>query len=213
MEVVNSALSVIMKLYNDQIAEFGGATSVISVLSTVISGGAYIEFNDNQAEAFRITDRTGNNFITWTSTTGALSMTFHRRIKHDHNLGFAKWYVQAFLRTTTTAGTANLLSSVAVGTDFACSINVDHLFAYATDGSTVVATGNRAAVVRNVAGTVSGSVPTPTVAADPATTATWSIVANNTNKRADINFVNTTGTGKTFDVMLDYTYILQGLPT
>jgi hypothetical protein len=202
-----------MKLYNDQIAEVGGATSVISVLSSVISGGAYVEFNDNQAEAFRFSDKTGNNFITFTSTTGGLSMILHRRIKHDQNVGFAKWHIQAFLRTTTTAAGVNLISLVSVGTDSAVSIDVNHLFAYATDGSVVVASGDRQAVVRNVAGTVSGSVPTPTVKGDPATTATWSIVADNTNKRANINFVNTTGTGKTFDVMLDYTYIAQGLPT
>jgi len=212
-EVLNSALSSVLKLYNDQIAEFGGATSVLSILTGVISGGAYLEFNDNQAEAWRFSDKTGNNFITFNSTTGALSLTIHRRVKYDHDLGFAKWHIQAFLRTSTTAGAANLLSSVSVPTDNAVSIEVNHLFAYATDGAVVIANGNREALVRNVAGTVSGALPTFTVLGDPATTANWSIVANNTNKRADINFVNTTGTGKTFDVMLDYTYVLQGLPT
>ena len=94
-EALNSALSTIMKLYNDQIAEFGGATSVISILTSIISGGAYLEVNDNQAEAYKLSDKTGNNYITWTSTTGALSMTIHRRVKYDHGIGVPKWHVQA----------------------------------------------------------------------------------------------------------------------
>jgi hypothetical protein len=63
-----------------------------------------------------------------------------------------------------------------------------------------------------VSGTVSGGYPAFSVVADPATTATWSLSSDNTNKRMNINFINTTGAGKSFDCYLDYTFILSPLP-
>jgi hypothetical protein len=47
----------------------------------------------------------------------------------------------------------------------------------------------------------------------PATTAVWALEADDPNNRININFTNTTGAGKTFDVAVDYTYILQALPS
>jgi hypothetical protein len=212
-EVLNSSLASIMKLYNDQNAEFGGGTGVISILNSVISGGAYLEINDNQAEAFKITDKTGNLFVTYKSTTGSQSITVHKRIKYDHDTGFSKWHIQAFVRTSTTAAAVNLISSVAIPTDFACHLKVDHLFAYATDNSVVAATGDRDILAKNVGGTVTGALATYTTLALPATTAVWALEADDPNNRININFTNTTGAGKTFDVAVDYTYILQALPS
>jgi hypothetical protein len=76
----------------------------------------------------------------------------------------------------------------------------------------VIADGGRVGLVKNAGGTVSGAFNTFTVLAIPATTAAWSLVADNTNKRLNINFINTTGTGKAFYVALDFTYILRALP-
>ena len=211
-EALNSSLAVIMKLYNDQIAEFGGPTAVISILSGIASGGAYLEINSNQTEGFKIVDKAGNMFLTFVTTTGQEAVILGKRLKQNFTGSFERWHIQAFIRTTTTAGGVNLISFVNLPTDFAVSLKVDHLFAYATDGAAVVAAGGREGLARNVAGTVSGAFASFTVLADPATTATFSLVADNTNKRININFHNTTGTGKTFDVSLDYTYILNALP-
>jgi hypothetical protein len=211
-EWLNSSLDTIAKFYNDQIAEFGGGTAVISILSGVISGGAYIEMNSNQAEGFRIIDKASQTYLTFVTTTGGQAVKISKKISYDYGTGFEKWHIQTFTRTSTTAGGVNLLSFVNIGTDLACSVEVNHLFAYATDRSTVIAAGVKEGVVNNSAGTVAGGMPTFTVLADPATTATWSMVADNTNKRVNINFHNTTVTGKTFDVALDYTYVLRTLP-
>ena len=212
-EMLNSALDTIAKFYNDQIVEFGGGTAVISILSAVISGGAYLEMNSNQAEGFRIIDKASQSYVTFATTTGGQAVYVLKKVKHDQGVGFEKWHIQAFVRTSGSAGVTNYISSVALPTDSAGEVTINHLMAYATDNTVVIADGGRFGVAKNVAGTVSGTFGTFTVLSVAAgTTATWSMVADNTNKRININFVNTTGTGKTFDVSLDYTYVVRLLP-
>lgn len=211
-EILNNSLDVIARAYNDQQFEFGGTTMVISVADAIVSGAAYIEINSNQADAFKVIDKASNIYMRVISTTGALALEVKQPTKFNLGLGFEEWHGQAFLRTSTTAGATNLVHNVAIPSDYAIAYKIRTMFAYATDASAVIASTGMDAVVRNVAGTVSGSVGTPVVQADPATTAAFSMVADNTNKRININFINTTGTGKTFDVSLSYTYQLRPLP-
>lgn len=213
-EILNSALSSIMKLTNDQVAEFGGSTGVISILSSVVSGGAYIEVNSDQSEAFKVIDKAANTYMTVVSTTGGLTIKTHQRLINDQGVGFERVTVQAYITTTTTAAATNLISFVALATDTAIDITVNHLNAYQVDGGAyTVANGGRKGSARNAAGTVSGAFDTFSMLSPSSETATWSLVADNTNKRININFINNSGTGKLYEVALDFSYVLRVMPT
>ena len=210
MDFQNLSGDSILKLYNGLIAVVGGTSSMIEVDSAVTSNNALVRVNSNQAKAWKLLDRADNEFFLIRTTTGDLAWVWEKTQEYDYGVGFKKIHKQAQIVTTTTAGSWNNLVSISLADGEAVDIHVSHMSAWATDGTIISGYGAMNGAVKRSGATTSAQVPAFTVAG--ATNEAWRIAADDTNDAATIDFKNTDATGKTFTVMIDYTYIKRTLP-
>lgn len=216
MEWKNSGSASIMKVANGLRVIIGEleTNSIIEIGDSVTSDNAVVRFNDNQAKAWKITNKNGDEFLFYRSTTGALGVVHRQQQEFDFGKGFKKVHIQAEFTTDTTAAAFTNLLSIALAADQSVTVNVNHLHAYDTARNVRFASGTMQGYARrDNASVVSGTNPAYTLSGDDAGAGTsWRIIANNTAKTLDIDFQNNSTTGKTWKVSLDATYIISAKP-
>lgn len=202
---------LIMRLFNNQLAEFGGTTSFWRVLDGILSDNAGVVINDNQDKAWKFADKSANEYLVIKSTTGAFSVQLKAVVEYNQGQGFVVRRVHVRKQTTSTGSAWNNIARIDMdNNDQAVSIAAIHLSAYATDGNIAIAHGAMHGMAKRVAGTVTAVVPTFNMVGDQTTA--WRIAANDTEKSIDIDFKND-ATGRVWEISLDYEYTELILPT
>jgi hypothetical protein len=179
--------------------EIGGDTFVISVGSTIPSGAAYMEINSNQVLAYFMTDKVGNVIEEITTTTGAISRKLKTELVVDQLAGDCPMtYIQrqstvAAASTTTTVAAVNMAVSEQI-------MDVRVQFIITELGGDGGGCNINATIRRSSAGTVAlvgaqdKGAGERRIAASGAPDWTCNLVADDTNKRLNINFTNNSAT-------------------
>lgn len=211
----NSDGASIMQILNGLRVKFGGSAAIWEIDDAVASGNAEVAMVDNIAVALRFRNKTGDELLTARTSTGNMALVFREPVEFDFKMGFKKVHIQAFflVETLTTSLWHNIFS-IPLAADKSVQVTVNHLNAYAPDRSAAFAYGNMQGYARrDNANVVSGTNPSYTIQGDGITGVNWRIIANNVDKRLDIDFQNNSDTGLAWQIVLDFTYILRSLPS
>lgn len=196
LKLLNDSGALIARFANGQFLELGGSTFVIEVGSGVTSGNARIVLNDDQAMALIFEDTNGKEYISIRSTDG--DERFNVRVKQrlDALSGLAPIDLFQFSATANaTNSSVTLIGSIPMATDEEMVHAEVDFFALSTSGA-----GGfqriKAAVQRVSGGTVQafGASVADTIQRT-AGTFLFSVDADNTNKRINLNFTQNTSGG------------------
>jgi hypothetical protein len=195
----NSDGVMLLGVNDGKYIEIGGDTFVISVGSTIPSGAAYMEINSNQVLAYFMTDKVGNVIEEITTTTGAISRKLKTELVVDQLAGDCPMtYIQrqstvAAASTTTTVAAVNMAVSEQI-------MDVRVQFIITELGGDGGGCNINATIRRSSAGTVAlvgaqdKGAGERRIAASGAPDWTCNLVADDTNKRLNINFTNNSAT-------------------
>lgn len=186
----------------------------ITVPDAITSGNAKIVINDDQEDALAVVDKVLNRYTSYRTTENNLAVIVEQSQEHNYGEGFTVKTFQKRITTSTANAGWNTILSIPIAADQAMSIHVDHLLALATDGSRLIAYGDKDGVgYRDGSNNTSIDAPTMTMRGTLISSSGGAcrMAPDDTDEEIDIDFQNT-ATGKTFDVFLQVTVIVQDLP-
>ena len=201
-EVLNSDLAAILRLFNDLRLEIGGTQFILEPNNSVPSGNARIRLNDNQAMGLIIEDKNGKEYVSFRTTDNdeRFNIRVPRRLQTLGTVDSFYDEYQAQVTANAANGSTTLITSIAMPTD---EEMIDVICEWNCISNAGVGGGG---VVRHRIQRISGGtvqeMSTQTVADIKRTAGDFvvNIVADNTNKRVNINFVNNSSGGLAFKV-------------
>lgn len=197
LKLLNDSGNLVARFANGQVVELGGSTFVIEVGSGVTSGNARFRMNDNQAMGLIFEDSTASKeYISFRTTDGDERFNVRVKSRLDTLSGVAPIDSSQFSATANaTNSSVTLIGSIPLSTDEELvHVEVDFI-ALSTTGA-----GGfqkiKAAIQRISGGTVQafGASVSDTIQRT-AGTFLFSVDADNTNKRINLNFTQNTSGG------------------
>ncbi|MFN7609453.1 MAG: hypothetical protein ACK5QX_00735, partial [bacterium] len=201
-EVLNSDLAAILRLFNDLRLEIGGTQFILEPNNSVPSGNARIRLNDNQAMGLIFEDKSGKEYVSFRTTDNdeRFNIRVPRRLQ---TLGTVDSFYdenQAQVTANAANGSTTLITSIPMPTDeeivdVTCEWNC-------ISNAGVGGGGTVKHRIQRIAGGTVQEMSTQTVVDIKRTAGDFvvNIVADNTNKRVNINFVNNSTGGLAFKV-------------
>jgi hypothetical protein len=213
LQIVDSSDTPILKVYNDGTTEFGGTSAFLTVPSTIPDGSAGIIVRNAIDIAYRLKDEGSFDYLKIKSTTTGIgkALYINQNVVNDYGKGFQTIRKQAKITTSATAAAQNIVESIAIPSGYAIQLRVHDAIAFATNGN-VQTCSPFTCLAYNNAGTTSGVPPTITALRITAADGNFNINYNDGTDELEIRFQNESGTGRTYDVMIDYSYILTPIP-
>lgn len=197
LAVVNQTGNVIIKLWNNQVTEFGGTTSFWKVLPGIGTGLAGLEVNEDQAQAYKFGDEA--SLIAYLQTTiGNKAFVFAMQHQQNQNLGFVNITRQYHEETSNTAADDTLIAAIPVASGEMLEVTV--LTACARLVTRMISCEPFKSISANDGGTYAGLAPTITSRRITATTGEFFVVYNDTDDQWELWFKNETGTGYIYSV-------------
>jgi hypothetical protein len=210
----NLSGNLIFRLLNDLHGEFGGTSSFWEVNSAIPDGSAGIIFLASKDIAYRFKDGSSFDYIKLKSTTtgyGRATNIAQKQV-NDYGQGFETIRDQVKLvLPNTTAATQHIVKAIAIPAGYGIEVHVHNAYALATNKNAQSCNPFKA-IAYNDAGTTTGVNDTITMLRQTATTGGFNINYNDTTDELEIRFLNETGTGRQYDVLVDFSYILYPLP-
>ncbi|MFN7703494.1 MAG: hypothetical protein ACK5OS_02640 [Chryseotalea sp.] len=204
-EILNSDLARIVAFFNDLRMEMGGTQFIIEPNNLVPSGNARFRLNDNQAMGLILEDKSGKEYVSWRTTDNdeRFNVRVPQRLDVQGNNVIPYDTTQPAQVTANAAnGSTTLITTIPMNTDeeyvvvkcrWSCVNN-------AGVGGRGIVEGS---VIRISGGTVQ-DFGSQTVLDIKRTAGDFvmNIVADNVNKRININFVNNSTGGLAFRVTI-----------
>jgi hypothetical protein len=213
LQIVDSSDTMVLKVNNDGSTEFGGTSAFLTVPSTIPDGSAGIIVRTALDIAYRVKDESSFDFLKAKSSTTGIGRALYlsQNQVNDYGKGFETIRKQAKIITSSTTSAQNTIDTIAIPSGFGIALHVHNAMAFATNGN-IQSCGPFASLGYNNAGTTSGTTGTINALRITATDGNFNINYNDTTDELEIRFQNESGTGRTYDVVVDYSYILYALP-
>lgn len=216
--IVDSNDEVIAQFRNDKSFELGGSSAIIEVNPGIESGNAairFLPFTSGIGIGFRFQDSNLNDYLNFRSLTTDRAVVLKQTTEHDHGKGEKRIEKQFTVTTDTTADGYTTVFEFTLEDLEHYDIKVLHADATAIDSVSITSLGVDSADVRKVASSnIEGNTSVATQSRLPSSVTTggfeWNL--DTTNQKIQYRFKNVTGSGKTFVVWVDVSYVKRITP-